>query len=234
MRKCLLLLAALLLYIVPSFSQNKPLTPYEYGHRWYFAFQGGPLFFSSDYAGNLFKERRARELFSGGMGLALGYNITNEHEIRFMGNYSRKTGVCEPFDLEDIDPAAPAIPTFTYKFRSLNLFVDYILNYNALAENFVPFTGKIYTGIGASYTFDFTDPGHPEVWLTDPNLVPGFHFGIIAEYDFKDGFGLYTDMGAAFYFERYNGQPPVGFPMDFEALIQFGLIYHFPLKTNRR
>ena len=227
MRKCVTLAAALLLGTVSLFAQTR-LTPYEYGQRWFFAFQGGPLYFNSDYCTRLSKAGRTLELFSIGAGVALGYNISDAHAIRFMGNYSRKTGVCEAFVFEDIEPA----PIYTYKFRSLNFFADHVLNYNALAENFMPFTAKTYAGLGLAYTFDFTEPGHPEVWLTDPNLVPGLHFGFLLEYDFKDGFGLYTDLGLAFYFDRYNGRERIGFPLDMEIYLQMGLIYNFPLKNK--
>lgn len=234
MKKCILLMAALLLCTASLFAQRKTLTPYEYGHRWYFAFQGGPLYFGSDYCSQLFKEGRAGELFSIGAGVALGYNITDAHEIRLFGNYSRKTGVCEPFEDPDADPKAPKIPTYTYKFRSFHVFADHLLNYNALAENNVPFTAKTYAGLGFAYTYDFTEPLHPEVWVTDPNLVPGFHFGFLLEYDFKDGFGFYSDMGLAFFLDRYNGREFISFPLDMEVGLQLGIIYHFPLSEKRR
>lgn len=235
MRKCIMLAATLLLCAVPLFAQRTPLTPYEYGHRWYFVFQGGPLYFSSEYNGNLIAEGRIGELFSVGAGLGMGYNITDAHEIRFIGNYSRKTAVCEPYipDVDDLSDVS--VTTYTYKFRTINFFADYLLNYNALAENFVPFTAKIYGGLGFGYSYDFTEPGNPEVWVRDPNLVPGLNLGFILEYDFKDGFGLYSDLGAAVYYDRYNGIAPIGFPLDLEAYLQVGLIYHFPLKkTGRR
>ena len=233
MKKCILLTAALLLCTASLFAQTKPLTPYEYGHRWYFSFQGGGLIFNSDYCSRLFKEGRGHELVSFGAGVALGYNFSDAHGIRVFGNYSRKTGVCEAFEDPDADPKAAPIPTYTYRFSSTQLFVDYVLNYNALAENDNPFTAKSYIGPGFAYTFDFTDPGHPEVWLYDPNLVPCMNMGFIFEYDFKDAFGFFVDLGLSFYAERYNGRVSMGFPVDMESSLQVGLIYNFPLSKNR-
>ena len=227
-----MLVAALLLCCVSLFAQKKPLTPYEYGQRWYFAFQGGPLYFNSDYCNRLAHEGRLLEQFTIGTSVALGYNINNAHAIRFMANYARKTGVCEEFVFYNADPNDDPLPTYTYKFRSVQCFVDYVLNYNALAEYFAPLCAKTYVGLGAAYTFDFTDPKHPEVILSSPNFVPAFNFGFIVEYDFKDSFGLYTDLGLAFYDDHYNGRPYISFPLDMDVSLQIGLIYHFPLKAK--
>ena len=231
MRKFILLAAALLFSAVSLFAQ---LTPYEYGHRWYFAFQGGPLYFNSDYCSRLSKEGRYGELFTVGAGVAVGYNFDDAHAIRVIGDYARKTGVCEEFVFVNADPTDDPIPAYTYKFRSINLFADYVVNYNAMAEYNTPFNAKSYFGLGVGYSFDFTDPKHPEVILTDPNLVPAFHLGLILEYDFKDSFGLFADLGTAFYFDRYNGRERIGFPLDMDVRFHLGLIYHFPLSKNKR
>ena len=231
MRKCILLAAAMLFSAVSLFAQ---LTPYEYGHRWYFAFQGGPVYFNSDYCSRLGPEGRYGELFTIGAGAALGYNFDDARAIRVMAHYGRKTGVCEPFEFVNADPTEDPFPAYTYKFRSINVFADYVVNYNALAEYNMCFSAKNYIGLGVGYTFDFTDPKHPEVLLTDPNLVPGFHFGFLVEYDFKDGFGFYTDLGIAFYFDRYNGRPLIGFPLDMDVIAQLGIIYHIPLTKKTR
>lgn len=232
MRKCVLLAAALFFSFVPLFAQ---LTPYEFGHRWYFAFQGGVLYFNSDYCSQLPKEGRLPELFSLTAGAALGYNISDAHAIRVVCDYGRKTGVCEPFEFVNADVGDDPIPTYTYKFRSLNAFIDHVVNYNALAEYFSPFCVKSYVGAGVGYTFDFTEPKHPEVLVTDPNLVPAVHLGFIMEYDFRGGFGFYSDFGLAFYTDRYNGRERIGFPLDMDISAKLGMIYHFPLgKKTRR
>lgn len=230
MRKCFLLIAALLCFCVSTFAQRNPLTPYEFGQRWYFAFQGGPLYFNSDYCSRLSKEGRYIELFTIGTGVAVGYNFDAAHAIRLMGKYARKTGVCEEFVFANASPGDDPIPAYTYKFRSVQLFADYVVNFNALAEYNMPFSAKSYVGLGAGFTYDFTDPKHPEVWLTDPNLVPALNFGFLVEYDFRDSFGFYFDLGVAFYTDRYNGRERIGFPLDMDVYAQLGLIYHLPMK----
>lgn len=234
MRKCVLLAAALLLSAVSLFAQKSPLTPYEYGHRWYFMFQGGPLYFNSDYCSNMWAEGRVDELLTFSTGLALGYNFDDANAIQVMANYARKTGVCEPFESDLFNSTTETIPTYTYKFRSVQCFVDYVINFNALAEYFMSFSAKCYAGLGAAYTFDFTEPEHPEVWVTDPNLVPALNFGFIVEYDFKDGFGFFLDLGLAFYTDRYNGREPISFPLEMDDSVQIGLIYHIPFKAGSR
>ena len=59
------------------------------------------------------------------------------------------------------------------------------------------------------------------------------NMGFIFEYDFKDAFGFFVDLGLSFYAERYNGRVSMGFPVDMESSLQVGLIYHFPLSKNR-
>lgn len=230
MRKCFLLMAALLLSAV---SLSAQLTPYEYGHRWYFAFQGGPVYFNSDYS-NTLPNSRLLELFSIDAAVALGYNLTDAHELRFSGSYGLRTGVCEDFYRDDYYDDGEDVPIYTYRFHSTRLSADYVLNMNALAEYNIAFSTKLYAGLGAALTYDFTEPEHPEVWVSDPNLTAAIRVGYILEYDFKDGFGLYFDNGLAFFPDRYNGREVIGFPADMEIHAHLGLIYHFPLNKKHR
>ena len=232
MRKLLTFLAALVAGTTALFAQ---LTPYEYGHRWYIAVQGGAVYFNSDYSYLLKNRGMILDQFSLVGSAALGYNINDGHEIRLMGSYSKKTSVCEPFIDEAIEyDVNEEPPIYPYTFRSVLVYIDHVLNYNGLAEYNIAFNPKTYFGLGAAYTFDFSDPGHPEVWLYERNLVPAVHFGAILEYDFPSGFGLYADLGVALFWDRYNGFDRVGFPMDLEVGPRVGMIYHFQRPKKAR
>ena len=224
-------MVALLLGGTSLFAQ---LTPYEYGHRWYFSVQGGSVMFTGDHSGSLYKFGSVHKMFSAGGSAALGYNITDAHEIRFAAVYGRRNDVCEPFTFEDPVTGDKETTIYTYSFRTAQLFADYVLNFNALAEYNVALTPRAYFGLGAAVTYDFSDPGHPEVWLSDPNLVPGYRMGAILEYDFPSGFGFFGDLGIAFYLDRFNGRQLTGMPVDIDLALQFGMIYHFQLAKNAR
>lgn len=231
MRKLATLTAALVLCCTSLFGQ---ITPYEYGKRWNIYLQGGAVYFNSDYSDIFSKRGKLLTPTTLNGALAVGYNISDGHEVRVMASYGRRISICpnyqDNFTVYDKDGNAPL---YTYSFGAAQLFVDHVLNYNGLAEYNIPLAPKTYGGVGAACSFDFTDPGQPEVWLYPVNIVPAFHFGMILEYDFPFGLGVYTDVGLAFFFDRYNGMDVINFPLDMEVGVQFGLVYHFPRAKKR-
>ena len=229
MRKLATLIIALLWGSVALFAQ---LTPYEYGHRWYASFQAGAVYLSSDYS-FIFSDRGAPlKALSPAGNITVGYNITDAHEIRIMIGFGLCNSVCPTFE-DGFTSDDGNAPLYEYSYKNVQLFVDHILNYNALAEYNIPFSPKTYVGVGAACSFGFSDPGHPEIWLYPVNFVPAFHFGALLQYDFPSGVGVYFDGGCALFTDRFNGQDMINFPLDLELVLQFGVVYHFP-RTGKR
>lgn len=220
MRKTLLLVAVLLLGSTSLFAQRT--TPYKYGHRWYFSVQGGPSFYDGDYTYVFRHEGRWAEPIVPDGAFSLGYNFTDAHELRFTAMYAKNRANCVSI-MEDLYP---------HTFKSASLFADYVLSFNALGEFYTEFNPKIYLGVGGAYTFEFSDPHHPTMVLTDPNLVPGFNFGTIMEYDFPSGLGLFADLGFMFLIDPGDGQGWIYFPLDMDIALNFGIVYHF--KRSKR
>jgi len=224
-------MAALLLGASSLFAQ---MTPYEYGHRWNISVQGGSVLFTGDYSSQLLKQWAFHKMISTGGSMSLGYNVTDAHEVRLTAVYGRRKDVCEPFVFTDPETKEIETTTYTYNFRTAQLFVDYVLNYNALAEYNIALNPKSYYGLGAAMSYDFSEPGHPEVWLSDPNLVPAVRLGFILEYDLPSGLGFLADFGASLYWDRFNGRPRISFPVDMDLILQFGMIYHFQRPAKYR
>ena len=84
--------------------------------------------------------------------------------------------------------------------------------------------------VGGAFTHGFTEVEHPLQELSNNNIVPGFRLGAIFEYDYKSGFGWFFDLGAEAFLDRYDGQMPMTFPLDINAKLSLGIIYHFPLR----
>jgi len=221
MRKTLLLLAALFMVATTTFAQH---TPYEYHKRWYFSAQMGPSYFVGDYTFVYHKEKRTLEPLVPAAGLALGYNMTDADELRFLFMYNKNRSTCVSL----VDALYP------HTFRSVSFYADFVRSFNALGEYFTSFNPKMYVGLGCAYTFDFTDPHHPERVLTDPNFVPGFNFGGILEYDFRSGLGVYLDLGLMYTLDPGDGQGWVSFPLDMDVALSVGLVYHFQRSKNKR
>ena len=217
MRRLALILALLLLGTVSLPAQVN--SPYRYGHRWNIALFGGPLVFGSDCSGEFSSHFMTESLFSPLGGVALGYHFTDGHGMRLFANYSNKTGLLPPEH-----------GFYPYNFRSVQVFGDYLLNMEGLGENYTAFVPQMYVGLGAGYTFGFRTSWMDEeldALLSQRNLVPAFHLGTVLEYGFRNGLGLFFDLGGAFYLDTYNGQAFMGFPFDFEIDAVFGLIYRF-------
>ena len=222
-RKIVLLAAALLTASVclAGTPRRSPNSPYQYGKRLYIAVQGGPMVSFSDNASSY----AANDDFWGRFGLqgqlSIGYNFTDAFDIRLSGSYNRPAGALAPWG-----------GFFPYRFNAYHLFADAIWDFNSMGENYVSFSPKVYVGVGAAYTDGYTDdkiePAHSYQYTEGPNLVPGFRFGSIMEFDGKDGFGWFVDFGFEFFTDWYDGLSPATFPFDVDPKLSLGIIYHIP------
>lgn len=220
MRKIALVVAALLLTMV-SFAAKprlKPVSPYQYGQRWYFSVQAGPMVSVGEYSSTFAKNGRPFDILTWHGALSIGYNFNDAWDLRISGSYSYNPGSLNPYG-----------GFFPYHFQAAHLFADAIINTNGLAELNIPFSPKFYLGLGAAYTHSFTETNHPFQTLSPQNFVPGVRLGGIAEWDTPSGFGWFIDLGIEGFWDWYNGQAPEGFILDLEFKLSFGIIYHFPL-----
>ena len=217
-RKIILLLVAFLLAVPGNCAKPrmKAMSPYQYGHRWYISTQIGPQFLPAENVNSYSKNGQVWKLFSPFAGVALGYNINDVWDLRVAGTYGHHVGAC-----------APTNGFYPYSFKVADAFLDATVNGNAMGENYSRGCFKTYMGVGAAYTFGFSKVDHPYQVVEGPNLVPGFRFGIIMEYDSPGGFGWFVDMGLEFFGDWYNGLEPYKIPFDMNMKLSFGLIYHF-------
>lgn len=220
MRRIALLVAALLLTTVAFAAKPrlKPISPYQYGHRWYFSLQAGPMVSVGEYSSSFAQNGHGWDIFSWHGALSIGYNFNDAWDLRISGSYSYNPGALNPYG--GFSP---------YHFQAAHLFFDAIVSPNGLAEYYKSFNPKFYLGLGAAYTHQFTEVNHPFQTLTSPNIVPGVRVGGIAEFDGKSGFGWFIDLGVEGFWDTYNGQEPEGFILDLEFKLSLGIIYHFPL-----
>lgn len=220
MRKFALLVAALLLTTAAFAARPfmKPYSPYQYGQRWYFSVQAGPMVSVGEYSSTFAKNDRPFDILTWHGALSIGYNFNDAWDLRISGSYSYNPGSLNPYG-----------GFFPYHFQAAHLFADAIINTNGLAELNIPFSPKFYLGLGAAYTHSFTETNHPFQTLSPQNFVPGVRLGGIAEWDTPSGFGWFIDLGIEGFWDWYNGQAPEGFILDLEFKLSFGLIYHFPL-----
>ena len=228
MRKIAVLLATLLV----GASSLSAQSPFNYTGRWNMSFSGGMLATVSDNTFGYFEQGRGKEIFDLTGSVAIGYDFSGSLGMRVQFGYGRNHGGSNIYQTGDGKTLYP------FDFEDFSVFADAILNLNALADNWLPFSPKLYGGLGGAYTFNFTDPKHPFQNPTDKNLVIGIRAGVIAEWDFLSGLGIYADLGIEGYDDWYNGIRPsepdhseklgyAGFPLDLAAKLQLGLIYHF-------
>lgn len=215
--KKLAVILGLLLLGATSLSARFYTTPYQFGHRWNIAFQGGALFFVGEYSESYGQNSRGWEQFTWQAGVSLGYSFTNAHEMRINVNYARPNSAGLPYG-----------GFYPYSFRSIHGFVDYLLNFNGLAEEDQGFNPRIYVGLGAAYTWEPSAFEHPFQELREPNIVPAVRLGTVLEYDTTKGVGFFLDLGVEGFTDWYNCQEPVSFPLDIHLKATLGMIIHFP------
>ena len=213
----------LLALLLGAASMHAQLTPYEYGKRWYFSVQGGPVYFNGDWT-YVFREYQGEWLtpVMPEFGASIGYCVANGHEFRLTASYGKKKATCISY----------YYLLYPYTFHSVSLFTDYVLAFMSLEENFSPLSPKLYVGPGVAYTFGFSDPHHPTREVNGPNWAGGVNLGGILEYNFPSGIGLFMDLGITYWADPYDGQGWYNFRLDMDVGINFGVVYHFPHKRH--
>lgn len=221
MKKILVSFAALLFAGVMGLSARpylSPTSPYQYGHRWFFSVQGGPKIGLYDHIGSFFDYGHGWDAITYHGSLSLGYNFNDAWAMRVSGGYSYNAGACTPY--EGI--------FYGYNYSAAYAFADGIFDWHAISEDIRPFAPKFYAGLGGAYTFGFTDPEHPFEMLNTNNFVPAFRFGVILEYDFPTGFGLFADIAVESFLDWYDGYATsTAIALDSALKVSFGMVWHF-------
>ena len=171
------------------------------------------------------------KLFKGHVGLAAGYDFSDKFGLRLSVSYSGNPGALNSRESGD--------NYYPYKFNSVNVFTDAILNFNTQERSFSP---KLYAGVGGAHSFKFKQQftGVPtgvakEQWndMKSSYTTFGFRFGFIAQYDFNEVVGVFADLCGEAYTDKYNGltkakgSEDTGFPFDMRGLLSVGVIFHF-------
>ena len=227
MRKIAVILAVLLAGVPSLFAQS----PFDYAGRWNISVQGGAAVTVSDNVFGYTDNGMFKDLIKLQGAAAIGYDFTGAFGVRLAGGYAQHAG-----SSNILETGGKNVWPFTYK--SIYGFADALLHVNGLTETYGPFAPSFYAGIGAAKTFGFTDPHHPFQNPHDPNFVPGFRAGFIAEVDFQSGLGFFADLGLEAYGDWHNGIRPsdkdqegykgyAGFPFDLVGKLSLGIIYHF-------
>lgn len=221
MKKILILIVALLSLGTTAYSARPHLTPtspYQHGQRWFFSVQGGPKIGLYDHIGSFFDNGRGWSAITYHGALSVGYNFSDAWSLRVSGGYSRNAGACTPYQGE----------FYPYTYNAAYAFADGVLDFPALCEINKAFRTKFYAGLGGAYTFGFSDPEHPFEVLNTNNFVPALRLGIILEYCFPGGFGLFSDIAVENFLDRYDGYATgTAIALDSALKLSFGVIWHF-------
>lgn len=203
------------------------ISPYQYRKSLFVNVQTGVSLFSGEYTGFFPKGERHRR-YSFYNEAILGYYFTDAHEIRASFAYAPRTSLISP----------GVFGYHPYTFDEYQLFVDYVINWHPLGENNTAYNPQFYVGLGGAVTHNFSDlenvssspDDYQDEFLPNPyplNIVPGIRLGVIFEYDFRNNFGLTADLGGQFFHDRFNGQVPDIWPVDFTLSATVGIVYHF-------
>lgn len=197
----------------------------------YVALQGGPVF---NYYENSFvysENGQTGKMFTAQGAVSIGLDFSDALGVRLQAAYGNDAGASNTRETS-------ARGFYPYNFQHANLFFDAMLNVAGINEKETSFRPKLYLGAGLAYTFGFTDPGHPWQKLTSPNVTFGFRTGLLTEYCWDSGFGIFADICAEAYTDQYNGLQPseadqsmgagyAGFPFDLRGLASLGVVFHF-------
>ena len=242
MKKLTSIIAALLFGVVAVSAQSA----FVGGHRaWTFALQGGGLYSISENRFTYPENGYGGKLFTLQGSAAIGYEFTQALGVRVSVGYGNNASACN-------SRQTAAHGFYPYRFRSVNAFIDGVLDLNGnygWESNFRPI---FYLGVGIGHTYHFTKPegyGTPKGigWEEDNPFHPwqdvnvnnnafGFRGGFIAEYDFTDIFGIFGDLCLEAYRDNYNGLQPTeqdqtaytgyaGFPLDLRPTFSLGVIF---------
>ena len=130
-----------------------------------------------------------------------------------------------------------------FHFKGIDIFADAMLNLRVITgrrEGF--FQPKAYFGLGYGYTDWFAndfDGEHPWQEVETGNHSFGLRLGFQFEFKVSPVVGLYVDLCAEGYTDRYNGLRPTqedkdsvkgypGFPLDGKGKFSAGILFHIP------
>lgn len=125
---------------------------------------------------------------------------------------------------------------YPYRFTSVNGFVDLMIDPRGRHTRLKVFTPTLYLGIGYAYSFGIHNTRDYYHWqaVSDPNQSFGFRLGFEACFNVNEWLGLYVDLCAEGYTDKYNGLEPskedkerregyAGFPFDVRVPLSFGV-----------
>ena len=189
---------------------------------------GGPTFSINENGAVAFDKGMATDLIDYVQGgISAGYYFSNRYGARIAFEYSENSSTANSQQTADHG-------YYPYSFKSGAIFADYIIN-GGNVDKIKKFNWRPYVGIGAAYSFDRTNSGHPwqESKFTDNNLCFAFRYGLMLEYDFCEAFGIYVDGNHEWFTDNFNGMAPKengiakGFPFDMKLNANFGIAIHF-------
>lgn len=125
-----------------------------------------------------------------------------------------------------------------YYFNDATFYADAVLNLNGLNKIRRGFAPKVYAGLGAAYSHQFSKVNQKRYSVNTTNFTMGWRVGFIAEYNFSNGWGLFADLCGEGLLDNFNGVEPKdkivkgrkgypGFPFDMRGTLSAGLVFHF-------
>ncbi len=224
MKKLFILLALAVTAAAPAVAQSSDRP----SHPFFISMQGGVSGSISENAFSYLDNGRFGGLLGAQGAFAIGYDFTSRIGARISVSYGDNASACNTYQTS-------AHGFYPYRFKSVNAFVDMLLDVGKEDSFFSP---KLYVGLGGAHTFNFTDSGHPWQDVSGKNTVFGFRGGFVAQFDLSDHFGLFADLCGEAYTDMYNGLMPTkqdqaiesgypGFPLDLRILASLGMVFHF-------
>ena len=201
--------------------------------RFYVSVEGGPMFNLYENAFSYVDNGKTMDLFTLQYGAAAGFDFNKAFGVRLSFSAGKDAGAANTYN-------TAAGGFYPYTFKDISAFADAVLDLKPSRRDFSGFRPKLYAGLGAGFSKDFTDPEHPwqGKYLTSPNAAFGFRGGFIAEYVFKSGLGVFADLRGEAFFDNFNGLEPTdadhnnrpgyaGFPFDLRAKALLGISFRF-------
>lgn len=194
--------------------------------NFFFAVQGGPTFSINENGQTYFDNNKALDLLKFQGAASVGYYFNPRYGLRLYGEYSQNASAGNVQETS-------AGGFWPYTFNSGICYVDWIINGGDVSAP-KAFNWRPYFGIGAAYSFGFTENNHPWQDYTVKNLCYAFRYGVILEYVFGDTFGIFLDGSHEWFSDNYNGMAPkggdgkaLGFPFDMKLNASLGIALHF-------
>ena len=205
---------------------------------WNIGVQGGGLISINENSFSYYDASKGVKNFTWNTGLSIGYDFEKFWGIRVMAQFGNNNSGLNIKETAD-HMFRP------YHFKSIDVFADAMLNLRVITGN--PdgfFQPKAYFGIGYGYTDWFKNDfegEHPWQSYTTKNHNFGLRIGFQFEFKVSPVVGLYLDICAEGFTDRYNGLFPSkedkdavkgypGFPLDGKAKFAGGLLFHIPCK----